>query len=124
KSTLLMALCGFAPADAGRITINGDDFYASPDAYRSLLGYVPQDDILHRTLTVERALRYAAELRLPPDTTAEEIDRRIARALEAVDMAAHRDKRVDQLSGGQRKRVSIASETLAEPSLIFLDEPT
>jgi ABC-type multidrug transport system ATPase subunit len=124
KSTLLMALCGFAPADAGRITINGDDFYASPDAYRSLLGYVPQDDILHRALTVERALRYAAELRLPPDTTAEEIDRRISRALEAVDMAAHRDKRVDQLSGGQRKRVSIASETLAEPSLIFLDEPT
>lgn len=124
KSTLLMALCGFAPADAGRITINGDDLYANFDAYRSLLGYVPQDDILHRGLTVERALRYAAELRLPPDTTVDEIERRISRALEAVDMAAHRDKRIDQLSGGQRKRVSIASETLAEPSLVFLDEPT
>lgn len=124
KSTLLMALCGFVPADAGRITINGDDFYASFDAYRSLLGYVPQDDILHRNLQVDRALRYAAELRLPPDTTDEEIDRRIATALETVDMAAHRDKRIDQLSGGQRKRVSIASENLAEPSLVFLDEPT
>lgn len=124
KSTLLMALCGFAPADAGRITINGDDFYASFDAYRSLLGYVPQDDILHRGLTVERALRYAAELRLPPDSTPAEIELRIARALEAVDMAPHRDKRIEDLSGGQRKRVSIASETLAEPSLVFLDEPT
>lgn len=124
KSTLLMALCGFVPADAGRITINGDDFYASFDAYRSLLGYVPQDDILHRELRVDRALRFAAELRLPPDTTSEEIDRRIATALDTVDMAAHRDKRIDQLSGGQRKRVSIASENLAEPSLVFLDEPT
>lgn len=124
KSTLLMALCGFAPANAGRVTINGDDFYASFDAYRSLLGYVPQDDILHRGLPVERALRYAAELRLPPDTTPEEIERRITRALDDVDMAAHRAKRIDQLSGGQRKRVSIASETLADPSLVFLDEPT
>jgi ABC transport system ATP-binding/permease protein len=124
KSTLMMALCGFRPADAGKLALNGDDFYASYDAYRSIVGYVPQDDILHRQLTVTRALHYAAELRLPADSSHEEIEARIAEVLAAVDMTAHADKRVDQLSGGQRKRVSIACELLADPLLLFLDEPT
>ncbi len=124
KSTLMMALSGFQPADDGTVLVNGDDFYAGFDAYRSILGYVPQDDILHRSLPVDEALRYAAKLRLPADTADDEIERRIDEALAAVDMSGHRDKRIAQLSGGQRKRVSIASEMLADPSLLFLDEPT
>ncbi len=124
KSTLMMALCGFERAQRGSVAINGDDLYAGYDAYRSIIGYVPQDDILHRSLTVARALHHAARLRLPADTAAQEIEARIASVLESVDMTIHADKRVDQLSGGQRKRVSIACELLADPPLIFLDEPT
>jgi ABC-type multidrug transport system ATPase subunit len=124
KSTLMMALCGFTHATAGTVRINGDDLYAGYDAYRSIIGYVPQDDILHLTLTVERALQYAARLRLPKDTTDTEVASRIAAVLEDVDMEDHKDKRIDQLSGGQRKRVSIACELLADPVLLFLDEPT
>jgi ABC-type multidrug transport system ATPase subunit len=124
KSTLMKALAGYAPASHGRVLVNGDDFYAHLDAYRMLLGYVPQDDTLHKELTVERALRYAARLRLPADTSYGEIGQRIARVLEDVEMTPHRKKRIDQLSGGQRKRVSIAAELLADPSLFFLDEPT
>jgi ABC transport system ATP-binding/permease protein len=124
KSTLMKALAGYAPATNGQVLVNGDDFYEQLDAYRALLGYVPQDDTLHRELPAARALAYAARLRLPADTSRAEIDERVARVLESVDMTAHRDKRVDQLSGGQRKRVSIAAELLADPSLFFLDEPT
>lgn len=124
KSTLMKALCGYAPATAGQVLVNGDDFYRNFDAYRTVLGYVPQDDILHRTLPVERALGYAARLRLPADTAESEINQRITRVLEDVEMTIHRDKMVDTLSGGQRKRVSIGAELLADPSLFFLDEPT
>lgn len=124
KSTLMKALAGYAPATEGRVLVNGEDFYEHLDAYRALLGYVPQDDTLHRELPVTQALTYAARLRLPADTTRAEIDQRIARVLDEVEMSAHRDKRIDELSGGQRKRVSIAAELLADPSLFFLDEPT
>jgi len=124
KSTLLNALSGYAQASGGQVLVNGDDYYRNFDAYRTVLGYVPQDDIIHRTLPVERALRYAAQLRLPTDTATTEISQRIARVLDDVDMTPHRDKLVDNLSGGQRKRVSIGAELLADPSLFFLDEPT
>ncbi|MBK9755258.1 MAG: ATP-binding cassette domain-containing protein [Nannocystis sp.] len=124
KSTLLKALSGFARASSGAVYVNGDDYYGNFDAYRGVLGYVPQHDILHGRLRVEEALRYTAELRLPADTEAAEIEARVARVLDDVDMTAHRRTRIDQLSGGQRKRVSIAAELLADPSLFFLDEPT
>jgi ABC-type multidrug transport system ATPase subunit len=124
KSTLMNALSGYAQATGGRVLVNGDDYYRNFDAYRTVLGYVPQDDIIHRTLPVDRALAYAAELRLPADTAPAEITQRIARVLEDVEMTPHRDKLVENLSGGQRKRVSIGAELLADPSLFFLDEPT
>ncbi|GAB4195181.1 MAG: FHA domain-containing protein [Roseiflexaceae bacterium] len=124
KSTLLNALSGNTQPSAGQVLVNGDDFYRNFDAYRAVLGYVPQDDILHRQLTVEHALHYAARLRLPADTDQTEITRRITQVLDDVEMGAHRHKVVENLSGGQRKRVSIAAELLADPSLFFLDEPT
>jgi ABC-type multidrug transport system ATPase subunit len=124
KSTLLNALSGYVQASGGQVLVNGDDYYRNFDAYRSVLGYVPQDDIIHRALPVDRALGYAARLRLPDDTAPAEITQRIGRVLEDVEMTPHRDTLVENLSGGQRKRVSIGAELLADPSLFFLDEPT
>ncbi len=123
KSTLMMALNGFNRAD-GQVLVNGDDLYQHFDLYRTMVGYVPQDDIIHKELTVANALRYAAQLRLPPDTSPEEIEQRIDHVLELVEMIGQKDQVVTSLSGGQRKRVSIAVELLAEPRLFFLDEPT
>ncbi len=124
KSTLMHALSGFAPAPAGHVFINGDDYYQHFAVYRRSLGYVPQDDILHRELTVERTLYYTARLRLPPDVSREELAQRISEVLQDVEMMHCRTVKVAHLSGGQRKRVAVALELLAQPNLFFLDEPT
>lgn len=125
KSTLMGALIGTRRAD-GRVELNGRDFYAEYERFRSQLGYVPQADILHTTLTVEQALDYAARMRLPGDVPAGERRRRIDAVLDTVDMNTEtiRQTRIGNLSGGQRKRVSIAAELLADPKLIYLDEAT
>ncbi len=91
---------------------------------RQRIGLVPQDDILHKELSVKKALKYAAKLRFPADTTAQERDARIDEVLRELKLDIHKDKKVTSLSGGQRKRVSVALELLTKPSLIFLDEPT
>ncbi|HET8840456.1 MAG TPA: FHA domain-containing protein, partial [Ktedonobacteraceae bacterium] len=124
KSTLLNALSGLYPAQQGTVLYNGQDYYSNLAAFSSQLGYVPQDDIIHRELSVERALYYAARLRLPGDFTAAQIQQRIDDVLEDVEMKHRRHLLVNKLSGGQRKRVSIALELLANPSVFFLDEPT
>src|SRR5256886_10067264 len=124
KSTLMDALNGLRPAQEGKVLYNGQDYYRNLAAFSTQLGYVPQDDIVHRDLTVERALYYAAKLRLPSDFTDEQIQQRINEVLEDVELTDRRDLLVKKLSGGQRKRVSIALELLANPSVFFLDEPT
>src|SRR5713101_7373364 len=124
KSTLLDALNGLRPAQQGAVLYNGQDYYRHLAAFSTQLGYVPQDDIIHRDLTVERALYYTARMRLPDDFTEEQIHQRIDEVLDDVEMKHRRKLLVSKLSGGQRKRVSIALELLANPSVFFLDEPT
>lgn len=123
KSTLMKAMNGYEPANHGNMLLDGEPLYGRLDQYRTQMGYVPQDDIIHRALPVKLALWYAAKLRMP-DARPAEIQGRIQDALRAVEMSEHADKPVRVLSGGQRKRVSIAVELLARPTLFFLDEPT
>ena len=124
KTSLLHAATGFRRATSGAVYYNGVSLYENLGLFRPLLGYVPQDDIVHAELTVERTLYYGAKLRLPPDTTPDEIAQRIDEVLSAVGLADQRGSQVRHLSGGQRKRVSVAMELLAKPRALFLDEPT
>ena len=129
KTTLMTALNGYQPPSAGRVLFNGRDLYGAFDHFRLSIGYVPQDDILHGELTVFEALYYTAKLRLPGDTSDEEIDRRIDRVLKQLHISHIRGSLIGSpahkvVSGGERKRVNVAMELLTDPPVLFLDEPT
>ncbi|MWA09614.1 FHA domain-containing protein [Streptomyces sp. BA2] len=124
KSTLLNALTGLRPADDGTVLYDGRDLYRDYAELRQRIGLVPQDDILHAQLTVRRALGYAAELRFPQDTEKAERRARVDEVIRELGLEQRVDQPIHSLSGGQRKRVSVALELLTKPSLLFLDEPT
>lgn len=124
KSTLLDAMCGLRPADAGSVFIDGVSLYEHPGVLRQEFGYVPQDDIVPLELPVEQALEFSAQLRLPRGTPADERRRLVRRTIDALGLGDRARTRVGSLSGGQRKRVSVAAELLGRPRLLFLDEPT
>ncbi len=122
KSTLMKAVCGMAPAQSGQVTIEGRRITGPGDMSATGIGYVPQEDIVHRDLTVRQALIYGARLRvaLPPRQLHEAVDT----VLRTLSLTEHQAKPVRVLSGGQCKRVSIASELIMNPRFLFLDEPT
>ncbi|MDK1474277.1 FHA domain-containing protein [Streptomyces sp. 549] len=124
KSTLLKALTGYRPANHGEVLYDNRNLYQQFAELRHRIGLVPQDDILHTALKVRTALRYAAKLRFPGDVAEAERNARVEEVLAELKLDIHADKRITSLSGGQRKRVSVALELLTKPSLIFLDEPT
>ncbi len=124
KSTLMDSLNGMRPASSGQVLINNLDLYRHLDSLKQSIGYVPQDDIIHRELTVYRTLYYVARLRLSSDVSRREIDQIVNEVMDVTGLSERRDVPISQLSGGQRKRVSIAVELITKPSVIFLDEPT
>lgn len=124
KTTLMHALNGFRQADEGRVLFNNWDLYQDYAALRSFIGYVPQEDILHASLTVKQCLYYSARLRLPDDYDEKEIWSRVIEVMKVLDLAERAEVPVLSLSGGQRKRVSLGLELLSKPTLLFMDEPT
>jgi ABC-type multidrug transport system ATPase subunit/pSer/pThr/pTyr-binding forkhead associated (FHA) protein len=123
KSTLLKALNGDSPASSGRVTICGLELNENYDYIKTHIGYVPQDDIVHRELSVYKTLYYAAKLRLI-NASDQEIEHKIQDVLSALNISHIKNNLVSGISGGQRKRVSIAVEILTDPLILFLDEPT
>jgi ABC transport system ATP-binding/permease protein len=124
KSTLLKLLTGQLSPSSGSVTYDGYDVFDQFDAVRSMIGVVPQDDVVHGRLTVRQALMFAARLRLPDDVSSVERRTIVDTVLAELGLTDHVRTRVYRLSGGQRKRVSIALELLTSPSLLLLDEPT
>ncbi|MEO0081391.1 MAG: FHA domain-containing protein [candidate division WOR-3 bacterium] len=128
KTTLLNVVTGYDHTATGRVELSGLDLYANYDMLRGNVGYVPQDDIIHRELTVEQSLYYTAKLRLPEDTSEEEVKRRVDKVIADLGLEDCRSVRIGDpekrgISGGQRKRVNLAQELITEPACLFLDEP-
>jgi ABC-type multidrug transport system ATPase subunit len=123
KSTLLKCLTGEAPATRGKVYLHNLELTQHYAFLKTLIGYVPQDDIVHRELTVEQSLYFAARLRMEKPTKAQ-IDSKITEVLQRLRIAPIRHHAIGKISGGQRKRVSIALELLTDPLVLFLDEPT
>ena len=123
KSTLAKLVGGAITPTAGEVSFEGRDLHGEYASLRHRIGLVPQDDVVHHQLTVDSALRFAAELRLP-HATADERAAAVCRVLEELELTGHAHTRVDKLSGGQRKRASVAMELLTGPALLILDEPT
>ena len=123
KSTLLKTLNGESPATRGKIYLFNQELISNYEYLKTLIGYVPQDDIVHKELTVEQSLYYAAKLRLE-NRTDKEIYDKIDHILNSLNIGFIKKQLVGKISGGQRKRVSIAVELLTDPLILFLDEPT
>lgn len=124
KTTLLRALTGFSRPDSGHVSFTGRDFYDFYEELRARFGYVPQDDIVHDALTLRRELELAAALRLPSDLGARGFRSLAEEVMSELGLLDRADLQIERLSGGQRKRASVAIELLTKPALLYLDEPT
>jgi ABC transport system ATP-binding/permease protein len=130
KTTLLNAIAGIAPADDGDVLFDRRNFHTLLANDRSLVGIVPQDDVVHAELTVAESLYYSGKLRFPSDVDQGAIQAEVNRVLAELDITHIADSRVGDavrrgISGGQRKRVNLGQELLTRTTkVLFLDEPT
>ncbi|KAL2916645.1 hypothetical protein HK105_203757 [Polyrhizophydium stewartii] len=127
KTTFMNVLCGKVSRTKGDLFVNGKR--AEIPDYKKIMGYVPQDDVMLRELTVREIVLHSARCRLPRSWPAAEIEKYVDDLLVALNLAhvAHTvigDETTRGVSGGQRKRVNIAIEMAAVPICLFLDEPT
>ncbi len=129
KSTLLKAM-GNRETDRHQILRHGDIHFAGVnlvnnfDQLKHQIAFVPQHEILFDDLTLEESLLYTAALRLPDDATSDELKLSVRKAIETVSLSDIASTQVGRLSGGQRKRAALASELIADPGLLLLDEVT
>ncbi|UXA05179.1 ABC transporter ATP-binding protein [Mycobacterium sp. SMC-2] len=124
NSALLGLLAGTRQLSSGRVTVDGHDVHAEPEHMRTRIGVVSPDDRLHRQLTVDKAVRYAAEMRLPQDVSAEQRDRVVSQVLEELGLTPHRATRIGKLPPEVRRCAALAVELITRPTLLVVDEPS
>lgn len=122
KTTFINAVMGYEKAD-GKIVYNDTDIYEEYEQMKYEIGFVPQQDLLRTSDTVYDTLANAAEMKLSKRFSSEKREQKIQDTLIRFGLSREKDSLVSKLSGGQKKRLSIAVEFIADPSLFFLDEP-
>ena len=124
KSTLMNVINGTDRRFKGELYYDNISVENSFQHLKGIVGYVPQEDIIYENLKLRKMLYYTAMMRMPDDTDRQEIEDCIDSVLESLDLKEQQNTYIRKLSGGQKKRASIAVELLADPKLFFLDEPT
>ena len=124
KSTLMNAISCHDRQYSGMVMYNGVNIAEHFEEYKHLIGYVPQENVIYENLTLERMLYYSAKIKMEGNPSMDMIKNNIAKVLRMVKLDGHEKTMVRKLSGGQKKRASIAVELLGDPSILFLDEPT
>ena len=119
KSTFVDCINGRRPCTSGKIYYDTNDFYQNMYCYQSVIGYVPQKDILHENLPLIDSLRYTASMRIKNGVSKKEIDELVKKVIQEVKLEGKEHLKISMLSGGQKKRVSIAMELLSNPKIIF-----
>jgi len=127
KTTLMQSINGTIKPTVGSVHINDIDIHSNRDFFKGFIGYVPQDDIIHRELTVGKSLSYNADLRLA-SMSQEERNHEVNRVIGELSLNGTENTIIGSpvrkgISGGQRKRVNLAQELITRPSILFLDEP-
>lgn len=122
KTTFVNAVNGYEMANA-QILLHGHDVYQEYDKMKYNMGFVPQQDLMRGSDTVINTLTDAAKVKLPTSVRGKELKERVKEVLEEFGLWSLRNSLVEKLSGGQRKRLSIALEYISDPDIFFLDEP-
>ena len=122
KTTFMNAVMGYEKAE-GKILHGDTDIYEDFESVKYRIGFVPQQDLLRGSDTVYDTLENAAEMKLPGSVDKSQRSKRVENVLTVLGLQRERKSLVSKLSGGQKKRLSIAVEYIADPSLFFLDEP-
>ncbi len=123
KTTLMNILSGYNRPSHGHVYIDGFDLFENEDFFKGKIAYVPQQEILDQTLTLQKSLEYSLALRVK-GISKKEIHSTIQRILKILELSHVKNSLIKNLSGGEKKRASIATEMLSNPNLFLLDEPT
>lgn len=122
KTTFINAITGYEKADAS-IILNGNDVYRDYTKVIYDIGMVPQQELVRRTDTVFSTLMDSAALRMPANVSIHDRRKRVHEVMDIFGLTPVKNSMVGKLSGGQKKRISIAMEYISDPSLFILDEP-
>lgn len=121
KTTTISMLCGIYRPTSGTITINGIDVVKNPLKLKSIIGVVPQDIALYPTLTARENLNFIGHMY---GLSGSDLKGRISELLKVFDLESSANKKVNQCSGGMKRRINLLAGIVHNPKILFLDEPT
>jgi len=121
KTTLMEILCGLRRFDSGKVRVNGSDLAKDSRKVRGMIGFCPQETLLYDLLSVRENLAFSASLY---SLSSKKFRERLDFSAKVLGVGEFLNRRVQQLSGGMKRRANLAASLIHDPPLVILDEPT